>query len=164
MAGRLQGERHLEMKRSRKSENTRAEVKISTRGLERKLGKPPRKSKRGKQEREDRSRTFQNPTSGYEGVQRGSRSRGGGGPGGARGTGWSPKKEAHTLPAPRGLAPLPAQQELREPEPLAETPPPTHPWASREGASQTPKESSVQVRVWLQTQPPSTTRTPFCPC
>lgn len=65
----------------------------------------------------------------------------------------------------RGLAPLPAQQEmLSDPEPLVETPCPAHPWASREGASQTPKESSVQVRVWLQTQPSSTTRTPFCPC
>lgn len=46
MAGRLQGEPRLEMKRSQKSENTRAKVKISTRGWRESWGDPQTEQKR----------------------------------------------------------------------------------------------------------------------
>lgn len=46
VAGRLQGERRLEMTRSQKSENTRAEVKLSTRGWRESWRDPQTEQKR----------------------------------------------------------------------------------------------------------------------
>lgn len=117
----------MEMKRSQKSENTRAEVKLSTRDRRESWGDPQTEQKR-------EAVPFQNLPEPHIWV-RGSPERlpeqMGRWAGRGKGNRVEPQERGTPLPCTarltsslhRGLAPLPAQQELlSDPEPLAETP------------------------------------------